>query len=114
MKLVPETEVQMIERCSGHGGAWGVRKGNFETALKIGLPHIGLIYESERLTASSLFLSGAYLEAAQRYHSLAEREDLGIERGERETLYKWGRRALFFAENMTQPEPELDVLNPDH
>jgi glycerol-3-phosphate dehydrogenase subunit C len=38
MKLVPETETQVIERCSGHGGAWGVRKGNFETALKIGKP----------------------------------------------------------------------------
>ena len=27
-----------IERCSGHGGAWGVMKGNFETALKVGRP----------------------------------------------------------------------------
>jgi len=25
-------------RCSGHGGSWGIFKGNFETALKIGKP----------------------------------------------------------------------------
>jgi glycerol-3-phosphate dehydrogenase subunit C len=28
----------VIERCSGHGGSWGVMKGNFETALKVGRP----------------------------------------------------------------------------
>jgi hypothetical protein len=104
----------LLGRLSIAEGALERGMASIETALKIGLPHIGLIYESERLTASSLFLSGAYLEAAQRYHSLAEREDLEIERGERETLYKWGRRALFFAENMPQPEPELDLVNPDH
>ncbi len=38
LRLVPETEVQVIERCSGHGGSWGIIKGNFETALKVGRP----------------------------------------------------------------------------
>ncbi len=38
LRLVPETEVSVIERCSGHGGAWGVMKGNFEVALKVGEP----------------------------------------------------------------------------
>ena len=28
----------MIERCSGHGGSWGVLKENFEVALKVGKP----------------------------------------------------------------------------
>ncbi len=28
----------MIERCSGHGGSWGVFKGNFDIALKVGRP----------------------------------------------------------------------------
>ena len=28
----------MIERCSGHGGSWGVMKENFEVALKVGKP----------------------------------------------------------------------------
>ncbi|MEO5336029.1 MAG: heterodisulfide reductase-related iron-sulfur binding cluster [Magnetospirillum sp. WYHS-4] len=38
LKLIPEVEVAVIERCSGHGGAWGIMKGNFDTALKIGKP----------------------------------------------------------------------------
>ena len=38
MRLLPESEVQVIERCSGHGGSWGVMKENFETALKVGRP----------------------------------------------------------------------------
>ena len=38
MRLLPESDVAVIERCSGHGGSWGVMKGNFETALKVGKP----------------------------------------------------------------------------
>ena len=38
LKLIPETSVGVIERCSGHGGSWGVMKDNFETALKVGKP----------------------------------------------------------------------------
>ena len=38
LRLVPDTEIKIIERCSGHGGSWGVMKGNFETAIKIGRP----------------------------------------------------------------------------
>jgi glycerol-3-phosphate dehydrogenase subunit C len=38
LRLVPDTKVAVIERCSGHGGSWGVMKGNFELALKVGKP----------------------------------------------------------------------------
>ena len=38
LRLLPETNVAAIERCSGHGGSWGVMKDNFEVALKIGKP----------------------------------------------------------------------------
>jgi len=38
MKLVPETKVTQILRCSGHGGSWGIMKENFETAIKVGRP----------------------------------------------------------------------------
>ncbi len=36
LRLLPEADVAVIERCSGHGGSWGVMKENFETALKVG------------------------------------------------------------------------------
>ena len=38
LRLIPQTKIDVIERCSGHGGSWGVMKENFETAIKIGLP----------------------------------------------------------------------------
>ena len=38
LKLIPDADVEMIERCSGHGGSWGVMKDNFDTALKVGRP----------------------------------------------------------------------------
>ena len=38
MRLVPESDVQVIERCSGHGGSWGVMRENFDVALKVGRP----------------------------------------------------------------------------
>jgi len=38
LRLIPEADVAVIERCSGHGGSWGIMKGNFEVALKVGKP----------------------------------------------------------------------------
>ncbi len=38
LRLIPDTPVDVLERCSGHGGAWGVMEENFEVALKVGRP----------------------------------------------------------------------------
>jgi glycerol-3-phosphate dehydrogenase subunit C len=38
LRLLPQAQIGVIERCSGHGGSWGVMKDNFETALKVGKP----------------------------------------------------------------------------
>ncbi len=38
LRLIPDTKVAVIERCSGHGGSWGVKKDWFEIALKVGKP----------------------------------------------------------------------------
>ena len=38
MRLLPDTKIDVIERCSGHGGSWGVRKEFFEVAIKVGKP----------------------------------------------------------------------------
>ena len=38
LRLIPDTKVSVVERCSGHGGSWGIMKSNFETALKVGRP----------------------------------------------------------------------------
>ena len=38
LRLIPDPDVAVIERCSGHGGSWGVKKKNFEIAIKVGKP----------------------------------------------------------------------------
>jgi glycerol-3-phosphate dehydrogenase subunit C len=38
LRLIPDTPLKVIERCSGHGGSWGVMKDTFEVALKVGRP----------------------------------------------------------------------------
>ena len=38
LELVPGTEVQAIERCSGHDGTYGVKKRFREASLKIAKP----------------------------------------------------------------------------
>ncbi|RPI47819.1 MAG: Fe-S oxidoreductase [Betaproteobacteria bacterium] len=38
LKLIPDTQVDMIERCSGHDGTWGVKAEYFEQSMKIGRP----------------------------------------------------------------------------
>lgn len=38
LRLVPDTKIAVIERCSGHGGSWGVFEENFDTAVKVGKP----------------------------------------------------------------------------
>ena len=38
LELVPETQVNAIERCSGHDGTWGVKSEYFADSMKIGKP----------------------------------------------------------------------------
>jgi len=38
LKLIPETKVDLVERCSGHGGTFGVMKETRPHAMKIGKP----------------------------------------------------------------------------
>src|ERR1700759_4784908 len=38
LKLIPDTPVDVIERCSGHGGTFGVVKPTHGTAVKVGRP----------------------------------------------------------------------------
>ena len=46
LKLVPDTQLNVIERCSGHGGSWGIMKDNYETAHKVGKPAARKIAEN--------------------------------------------------------------------
>ncbi len=47
LRLIPDTKISVVERCSGHGGSWGVLKDNFEVALKVGLPVVRQVIKNE-------------------------------------------------------------------
>ncbi|MEI7609126.1 MAG: heterodisulfide reductase-related iron-sulfur binding cluster [Rhodospirillaceae bacterium] len=38
LRRIPGLALKVIERCSGHGGSWGLHKDNFEVAMKVGAP----------------------------------------------------------------------------
>lgn len=53
LRLLPETQVKVIERCSGHGGSWGIMKEHFEVALKVGKP----VAEQAKANAAAFVVS---------------------------------------------------------
>ncbi len=62
LRLIPGTAVTVIERCSGHGGKWGMMKENFETALNVGKPAARAALKSDHsFVASECPLAGDHL-----------------------------------------------------
>lgn len=62
LRLIPEARPQLTERCSGHGGKWGIFKGNFERAVKIGKPAArNLIKGNPDIVVSECPLAGPHL-----------------------------------------------------
>ena len=62
MRLLPESDVAVIERCSGHGGSWGIMKGNFDVALKVGKPTARQTAKSgKKYVASECPLAGTHI-----------------------------------------------------
>jgi len=47
LQLVPDTEVQAIERCSGHDGTYAVKKEYHETSMKIARPVVNRVKQME-------------------------------------------------------------------
>ena len=38
LRMIPQSNVLMMQRCAGHGGTWGVMRENFDVAMKVGEP----------------------------------------------------------------------------
>jgi glycerol-3-phosphate dehydrogenase subunit C len=38
LRLLPDADIAVVERCSGHGGSWGFKHKNFGTGMKVGRP----------------------------------------------------------------------------
>ena len=46
LMLVPETQVEPIERCSGHNGTYGVKREYRDVSMKIGRPVVRRVADS--------------------------------------------------------------------
>ena len=47
LEMIPETTVNLVERCSGHDGTWGVKSEYFADSMKIGKPVFKKMAESD-------------------------------------------------------------------
>jgi len=62
LKLIPGIELKVVERCSGHGGSWGVKKNNFVAASKYAKGTINkLVKESPSYVCSECPLACKHL-----------------------------------------------------
>ena len=70
LQLVPETEVQAIERCSGHDGTYAVKKETHDIAQKIARPVVSRVKKNE----PEHFISDCPMAAEQIARSLDDQE----------------------------------------
>jgi glycerol-3-phosphate dehydrogenase subunit C len=62
LRLIPEAKPALTERCSGHGGKWGVFKENFDRGVKVGKPTArNLVKGDPDLIVSECPLAGPHL-----------------------------------------------------
>jgi glycerol-3-phosphate dehydrogenase subunit C len=66
LRLLPEVDLQVIERCSGHGGAWGFRTENFPLALKVGRPVARQARDGDILTSECPLAGEHILQGIER------------------------------------------------
>ena len=62
LKLIPGTAVNVVERCSGHSGTWGVKKEFHAMAMKIGRPVFrSMAEETPNYISSDCQLAGHHI-----------------------------------------------------
>jgi glycerol-3-phosphate dehydrogenase subunit C len=75
LKLVPGTEVNVVERCSGHSGTWGVKKEFHDTAMKIGKPVFkAMANNTPDYISSDCQLAGHHIAQGMQENGLKEAE----------------------------------------
>jgi glycerol-3-phosphate dehydrogenase subunit C len=61
LSLIPGNKTMNVEKCSGHGGTWGIKKKWNKTARKVGLNAAKLLYKEDNLLASTCPLAALHL-----------------------------------------------------
>ena len=63
LKFIPNIKIDVVERCAGHGGTFGVMKKTHDLALKVGRPTVRQIKKkSNKYMASDCPLAGKHLK----------------------------------------------------
>ena len=77
LQLIPDTTINVVERCSGHDGTWGVKSEHFADSMKIGRPVFKQMAASDPdYISSDCAIAGRHIEQgigeskAQKLHPL--------------------------------------------
>ena len=63
LKLIPNVKIDIVERCAGHGGTFGVMKDTHDLAIKVGRPTVRQIKtKNNKYMASDCPLAGKHLK----------------------------------------------------
>ena len=77
LKLIPEIKIDVVERCAGHGGTFGIMKGTHELANKVGRPTAKQIKnKNNKYMASDCPLAGKHLKQLEKDTNISNDEAL--------------------------------------
>ncbi|MFQ5741520.1 MAG: heterodisulfide reductase-related iron-sulfur binding cluster, partial [Acidobacteriota bacterium] len=62
LQLIPGTEVDRLQCCSGHDGAWSVKKEYFEESMKVGKPLFNFMKADDACCATDCPLSAIQIQ----------------------------------------------------
>ena len=75
LKLIPDTKTINVEKCSGHGGTWGIKKKWNKTARKVGLSAAKQVFKEEGIIASTCPLAGLHLQDINEQKKLKDNDN---------------------------------------
>ena len=77
LKLIPNIKIDVVERCAGHGGTFGVMKETHDLALKVGRPTARQIKsKNNKYMASDCPLAGKHLKQLEQDTKISNDEAL--------------------------------------
>jgi len=77
LKLIPNVKIDVVERCAGHGGTFGVMKSTYNLALKVGRPTARQIKnKNNKYMASDCPLAGKHLKQLENDTKISNEKSL--------------------------------------
>ena len=75
LKFIPNIKIDVVERCAGHGGTFGVMKETHNLALKVGRPAARQIKKkNNKYMASDCPLAGKHLKQLEQDTKITNNE----------------------------------------